>query len=202
MKTSILFLLISTCCLSQTKIIAYKSHSGSDANISAAFENNLFDINESNFGDIPYQRVRSASLDTLIYVSDTEAIMVTSSYCENVDYGDNRIRSSDIWNAGRKTVYNPLFGKKHSLDSIKQILGTDYYFKNKIENVVFIGYDNANALPPKKAKTRKKSILPLNFIDTTIPPKFFFFIIISALSLAIGYFSYNINKYGVLITGK
>ncbi|RZL30277.1 MAG: hypothetical protein EOO96_18460, partial [Pedobacter sp.] len=41
---------ISTVCFSQTKLIAHKSHSGSNANFRLAMNKNLFDIGQSNFG--------------------------------------------------------------------------------------------------------------------------------------------------------
>jgi len=60
----------------------------------------------------------------------------------------------------KDTVYNdPLFARKHSLDSIKTVL--------KTRKVVFIGYDN------NKPADRKQNILPLVITDdppTNDPP--------------------------------
>ena len=52
MKVNILvILLLSTIwCQAQTKPIAHKSHSGSVSSFAKAYQNNLFDINRSNFG--------------------------------------------------------------------------------------------------------------------------------------------------------
>lgn len=45
--------LLLSCCLAgvaQTKLISFKSHSGSKLHFRKAIENNMFDLNQSNFG--------------------------------------------------------------------------------------------------------------------------------------------------------
>ncbi len=131
----------------QTKLIAHKSHSGSSATFKAALRNNDADLKNSNFGRAPERTIRTAQLDSVIYVSPAVAIMVTSKYCQ--DFGEDDKR---IWKAGRDTVYNhPLFSRQHELDAIKATLNEEYHFQNPIEKVKFIGYDN------KKSKAVKKN---------------------------------------------
>ncbi|MFZ1528098.1 MAG: hypothetical protein WAT19_05060 [Ferruginibacter sp.] len=126
----------------QTKKIAWKSHSGNADLFAAALEENLFDMDGSNFGVAPQREIISAQLDSLICVSDSLAIMVTSEYCNTPLRVKNKNENSK-WKAGRDTVfYHPLFSKKHSLDSIKAVLANQYYFRNQVQKTVFIGYDN------------------------------------------------------------
>jgi hypothetical protein len=128
---------------SQTKKIAFKGHSGNMANFEIAFNNNLFDMESSNFGAAPIREVIDAQLDSVIFICDTTAIMITSRYCRKRDRVTKVEQKQIFWNAGKDYVYHhPLFSRKHSLDSIKQVLQLQYYFKNPINKVVFVGYDN------------------------------------------------------------
>lgn len=132
------FCLVALGSVAQTKLIAHKSHSGSVESFRFAYENNFVELGNSNFGAAPQETIRTAALDSLIFISDSVTVMVTSNFCER-----RRSGSSKLWNAGRDTVRNhPLFSKKHSLDSIKTILQQQYYFKNPVEKIKFIGYDN------------------------------------------------------------
>ena len=83
--TLVLMLLAASAALGQTKKISYKSHSGSPENFSVALEENLFDMDNSNFGMAPQRNVTTAQLDSVIFVSDSVAIMVTSEYCSRDD---------------------------------------------------------------------------------------------------------------------
>lgn len=162
------FLLLAGTCFSQTKKIAYKSHSGNAAHYLTALHNNLFDMSCSNFGHAPNPIVKFAKLDSLIFVSDTEAVIVTSNICMN------RSGSySDVWSAGReKAKHHPLFSKKHSLDSIKNTLKQQYYFRNPIDSVVFVGYDNA-AIPPSSqssGSSQKHNSAPFGATGKQDPP--------------------------------
>ncbi len=135
---SLFFCLMLNIAFSQTKLIAHKSHSGSSQNFKKSLQYDLFDIQDSNFGMVPSRYIQNANLDSLIYISKTQAVMVTSNTCE-----DTYEETSSIWEAGRDTVINhPLFSKKHALDSIKIVLAQQFYFSNPIDSIVFIGYDN------------------------------------------------------------
>jgi len=140
MLTSCL-LLISVAVLAQTKKIAFKSHSGNTENFSLALENGLFDMDNSNFGHAPQREVVTAQLDSVIYVSDTMAILVTSEYCTRTNRSTSKpVSNPNLWKAGRETVYNhPLFSRRHSLDSIKKVIKEQYHFQNQVEKVVFVG---------------------------------------------------------------
>ncbi len=170
-------LLIALTTFSQTKIIAHKSHSGQQTTFTNLLAKNHINLNTSNFGVAPEPTIRTARLDSVIYVSKNISIMVTSEICTN-RYGDNAIikefdyfkndwnkalevskdKKSSVWKAGRDTVYNhPLFSHNESLDSIKNVIRKNYHFKNDVSEVVFVGYSNK----PKPQPTVN------NFIEVT-----------------------------------
>lgn len=136
---------------SQTKLIHHKSHSGSAENFTLSIENNLFDIEESNFGQAPQMIIKTAALDSLIYLTDTSTIMVTREICRD-EYRPKA--KPEIWKAGRDTVYNhTLFTLKYELDSIKKTLEELYNFQNPVKEMTFVGY--ANEEPKLKVPTKK-----------------------------------------------
>jgi hypothetical protein len=107
-------LLCSTFLFAQTKLIAHKSHSGSDRNFRIAYDAGFFDMDNSNFGMAPERTVRTASLDSLILISDTLAVMVTSEYCKRPI--SRKKDATTKWREGRDTVRNhPLFSKRYSI---------------------------------------------------------------------------------------
>lgn len=161
MKTLLLtaLLVCTGAAYSQTKLIFHKSHSGSSSSFMKSINGNY-----SNFGRAPIREVKNAMLDSVIYLTDTSAVMVTSEYCvRNGDYSPETSRETTnrnrgkLWHAGRDTVYNhPLFSRKHALDSIKMVVATEYYFKNNIDNVRFLGYDN-EAVPETRKVVKQPS---------------------------------------------
>ncbi len=145
----------------QTKLIAHKSHSGSIATFETALRYSFFGLGSSNFGAAPTPIVTDSKLDSVIFLSDKRAVMITSNYCTN-----KRTSKSELWSAGRDTVLDhPLFSKKHRLDSIKGILQQNYFFRNPVENVVFIGFDNKpspSSFVPDILFGKKNDILSIN----------------------------------------
>ncbi|RYZ00191.1 MAG: hypothetical protein EOO11_02480 [Chitinophagaceae bacterium] len=125
----------------QTGAIAHKSHGGTDAEWGAALEEAGAD-----FGRAPTEEVKDARLDSVIFVSDSVAVMVTSTWCRRMYVPESQAQR---WRAGRDTVRrHALFSKRHALDSIKAILRTQYYFRNHVDSVRFVGYDNDNSCAP------------------------------------------------------
>jgi hypothetical protein len=158
---SLLAFAISTSVLSQTKLIAYKSHSGSSENFTKAVAEDLFDTNFSNLGAVPQKFVKDARLDSVIIVDENESILVTSSSDKFVPMGKKDTRK--VWAPGRETIHIPLFSKKN-IDSIKQVLKRHYFFVNDMDSVVFVEYDKKNrsykpirpaAVKPAREKTEK-----------------------------------------------
>lgn len=188
------FASISLC--AQTKKIAFKSHSGSAENFYASLEDHLFDMDNSNFGVAPQRDVKTAQLDSVIFVSDSLTILVTSEYCTKTDWNTNQPKgNSRLWKAGHeKAVNHPLFSRNHSLDSIKAIIKEQYNFKNPVEQVVFVGYDN------KKKKYKSNNITPVipssgdNDQTPFGPPLVLVFGLIIGLSLLAAFISLKIYQ--------
>jgi hypothetical protein len=133
----LLGIIVSSSSLAQTKLIAYKSHSGTTENFQLAYETGFFDMENSNFGVAPERNVRTASLDSLILVSDSVAVMITSEYCSR--QGGRKSNATTKWRAGRDTVYNhPLFSKKYSIEYIKSTIKQQYYFQNPVDSIKII----------------------------------------------------------------
>lgn len=138
----LLFITTSVSLSAQTKKIAFKSHSGSAENFAIALENDLFDMEGSDFGQAPDREIKTAQLDSVIFVSDSVTLLVTSEYCSMRYTPKDDAR---LWRAGREiALFHPLFSRKHSLDSIKMVIKEQYNFKNPVEKTIFIGFDNNN----------------------------------------------------------
>jgi hypothetical protein len=152
----------------QTKLIAHKSHSGTNADFSTAFSNDLFDMDEDNLGMAPERfeikkKHLHPQLDSVIFVSEQKVILVTSNVCtmEDVYSYKKQDTKNEVWSPGKEIAHNhPLFSKNHSLDSIKAVLKNSYGFENPIDNVVFVGYDNNNEIKPEPVTTIKADTQP------------------------------------------
>jgi len=120
------------------------------------------DMSFHNLGMAPRPRIKLASLDSVIYLTDSTSIMVTSNYCSY----DSTIRYAELWMPGKDTVVDhPLFSEQHALDSIKTNLKTEYHFANNIDSVVFVGYDNNSEVFEEE---KEEEMVPA--IEPTIPP--------------------------------
>jgi hypothetical protein len=152
MKLTITFLLCiaSISVTAQTRNISYSSHGGDPENLGFAMET-IFNMDNSNFGAAPERIVTTAALDSVIYISEDVAVMVTSTYCKNL----YRNVKESLWRAGKDTVYrHNLFSRKHSLDSIKRVLQAEYNFQNPVHTIKFIGYDNEEEPIINNSETR------------------------------------------------
>lgn len=173
-----LFSLLAIGMSAQTKVIAHKSISGSNTSFADSYTKGTSELDGSNFGMAPERRDRflnasSPQLDTVIFLSKTRAVMITS--CEAYKKGGKSYTPSPLWRPGRDTVFNhPLFSKNHSLDSIKDVLKSEYSFVNDIETTVFLGYDNDKQQIKgwkKERRKNKKNALPfVPMLDKKRPP--------------------------------
>lgn len=165
LSTLALFLLFGTQLNGQTEFIAHQSHSGSRAQFKRALANPSFD-DGSSFG-LPVRPItirplhsqsdnliKRISLDSVIFISHREAVMVCS-------WEDEKNRSHGWFAPGRTHHYeDSLLSKKHSLDSIKQVLKTTHKWGDKIDKTVFVGYDNKTR---KYKKQKRKEESPIGF---------------------------------------
>ncbi|MEO7983883.1 MAG: hypothetical protein ABI688_07365 [Bacteroidota bacterium] len=150
----ILLCFTGTSLLAQTKEIAFESHSGDKIDFKSTLDNDLFDSDNSDFGLPPPQDIKTYKLDSVIYVSDTVALVITKEYRRSSSEPKDSAR---FWTMKRDTVFNdPLFTRKHSLDSIKNVLQTSGYYVNPLKKAVFVGYDNN-----KKSNRSKEYVIPV-----------------------------------------
>ena len=147
--------------LAQTREIALKSHSGNMKNFKVTLTNELFD-EVSDFGLPAPTSVKTYQLDSVIYVSDSVSVIVIREY-RRLD--DQPKESAKLFRVGKDTLYrDPLLTNKHSLDSIKRVLGKLGYYVNPIKSVVFVGYDNKSKAPqptPAPQQEQEKNIVPV-----------------------------------------
>lgn len=123
---------------SQTKMIAFKSHSGSDENFSVALEQNLFDMEDGNFGLPP-----NSYLDSVILLKDSVAVLVKKESKRSAYSERDTIKG------------HPLLAKSVSKDSLKKSLRQLTWFNNPVESVNFEGFDQK-----KKKGKRKNNLVP------------------------------------------
>jgi hypothetical protein len=175
----------------QTKIIAYKSHSGSRANYEIALTDELFTSDHDNFGLWVDDMEIVNDLDSVIRINDTTAIMVTRN-----GYGrTGKIKIQKTID----TVYNhPVLSGKPRLIDVKKELrdknGNTY--ANSMDSVKFIGFEEKDAVKVKKKK--KNSLIPVaadGFSDfpPSLPPVLFFAVLI-AVSFTVGLVYYKYDK--------
>jgi hypothetical protein len=149
----LLFLLscfISLTALSQTKMIAFKSHSGSAENFSTALDQDLFDMDEADFGLPP-----KVLLDSVIYVKKSVAVVVT-----------RRGEGDAAPVKQRDTVHSKtLFTKKVPLDSLRRKIRTVIRFDNSPDSIKFIGFDKSAAM-----KKQSGGMPVISFTDNRYNP--------------------------------
>ena len=175
MKNKILIALtcigISSLAMSQTKRIAFKSHSGNETNFKTALAVSLFENEGSNFGIAPQRYVTEAHLDTVIFINDTTVELVTSHHSHFEDDFRNTSHPN-LWKPGHETVVNhPVFNSDKTIEEMKEIVQKTYHFKNDISKVVFIGEPKALR---KNIKRKPKNTLKNGFIHSGNP--FFLFL--------------------------
>ncbi|KOS06960.1 hypothetical protein AM493_13655 [Flavobacterium akiainvivens] len=163
--------------MAQTKLISHKSHSGSMATFNTAFENNLFDIGESNFG-LPDKQM-SFTIDSIILLPDDKVVVVSSEK----DVYRHYAKSAISFKPGRDTLYNhPLLSQKHKKDSILRVL-QPYDAKHK---PVLINYDN------NKTKKNSLPVAPNDSLGTPNMP--LMVAALAALSILFGFVFYMVHK--------
>ncbi len=145
MKTRILFpivLLITLMGQAQTKVIAHKSHSGSNNSFSIRYHKNIFDTNSSNFG-LPGNR-NIVILDSIIAIGKSVTILKIRESIVCYRYGTDykELKKSDFKVRIDTLVNDPIFNKKHTVAHIKTIFLYKRNFSNPIDSIVFIGFKN------------------------------------------------------------
>ncbi|MGG9963625.1 hypothetical protein [Ferruginibacter sp. SUN106] len=146
----VLLSILTTSSFAQTKAIAFKSHSGNMNNFSIALEHGLFSNEESNFG-LP-SSIKTYRLDSVIYVSEEVSVIVYRFY--NRRFNEPKDSAKFIRSYKDSLFNDPLFSKKHALDSIKTVLKKTGRYDYPINNAVFVGYDNKKKTVKEKTVTK------------------------------------------------
>ncbi|MDB0063133.1 hypothetical protein N9F27_03450 [Crocinitomicaceae bacterium] len=147
-------LFISSLSFSQTKTIAFKRHNGVKTNFSSFLKLEGIIGGTSNLGMAPEKWVRNSELRKVILINDTLAAMVTEETCYN-EYSYQH-QETEKWRAGTDTVTrHPLFSSELTVDSMRKILHTDYYFANDMKDVEFVGFGERDPKSPKETRQEK-----------------------------------------------
>lgn len=148
-------LALSSISIAQTKLIAFKSHSGNMNDFYKLVKNRDIDMMPHNLGVGPTKIVHSAQLDSVIYVDDTTAVMITSVYCQD-EYDPNR--TAWMWNPGIDTITNNKVWNQDDPEAIKKDLKKKHFnFRNNMDSVVFINFPDHTVKPPKEEPTIDKN---------------------------------------------
>ncbi|SNR40233.1 hypothetical protein [Flavobacterium sp. ov086] len=141
MKLKVVFALLLFTSLSQaqTKIIAHKSHSGSNSSFAKAYKNNLFDISRSNFG-IANTYIRR--LDTIIAVNNSITIVKYRQSKEKYEPGAQfrDLKKIDFTHLTDTLINDPILNKKNTVKFIKS--SKKILYNTPTNEVVFIGFKN------------------------------------------------------------
>jgi hypothetical protein len=123
----------SVTCFGQTKLISFRSHSGSNANFHNAVELSLFDIGNSNFGIV----VRTVDkIDSVILITDNKIVVQRKIYTM-VQY---RVQKIVTLRDTIKKANAANFFKANNTDSLRSEIHKTYkaYI---LDSIRFVGFD-------------------------------------------------------------
>jgi hypothetical protein len=203
MKSKFIAVIYLMCCAyfcnAQTKIIAFKSHSGSAASFAAEFhghfellicnlgESRVFPSNSQtnilvppgNLLEIQVLSSKNKRLDSVICVNDSLVIFVTAELKKGMISGKNK------WIEGRDTIIgNSNLNGNNIISHVRGYIKSTFFFQNDIKYVKFKGYstNNQNFVP----------VLP--YIKPTGGNQPFVILILSLILLLAGFFSWRSYK--------
>lgn len=151
---------------SQTKKIAFESHSGNMKNFSIALNNELFDSEHSDFGEfrplnrdiaelIPVRWVHK--LDSVIVISDTMLALVAGRYSRLVNAASD---SADQFAGTIYPYYKFYWVKKNNpVESFKQQIKKDKFYELR-PNTVFKGFEKKGKECPVVQEALPLLIIP------------------------------------------
>lgn len=124
----------------QTKLIAHKSHSGTKMTFRIAYEHNLFQLNQSNFG-LPGNK-NIVLLDSVIVINDSVTLLKLreSVVCFPFNTNYKNVKPTDFNKKTIQVINHKVFNKKNTITTIKSMQYFGINFSNSIDEVVFIGF--------------------------------------------------------------
>jgi hypothetical protein len=153
----IFFCTISLHGFSQTKKIAFESHSGSGENFKISLNNDLFDNEESDFGG-PALIIKK-KIDSVMYISDTGLFLIGKTY----DYGYGLTPAgTPAISPIKDTIYSSLLKGKRSADRVKSVLNEIWWGGSVTDSSTrFIGLEKEKVKQKSnKVKQQKHQTLP------------------------------------------
>ena len=127
MKIMIFFAacLFSIAGYTQTKLISFRSHSGSNAHFRTAVEKELFDIGNSNFGIIEVEKI-----DSVIKESKNRIIVIRRTF----GTGDNKVKRDTLTRVNDSELFAAT-----DAQSLKAALHSKYV-KASVNKISFVGF--------------------------------------------------------------
>lgn len=161
----------------QTKLIAHKSHGGSDLDFQEALENDEVLLN-SNLGETPMMIFMQLHLDSVAKINDSTTIIVMKQVfgerSKDFKYPDSdcvfNLSSYTVellFEAGLYTLVNhPIFSQDITADELRSKIDSSGCFGNEAKTVKVQGYKNMDAKEDSKKRRKKdKGSFLLPFID-------------------------------------
>lgn len=141
----------------QTKLVAHKSHGGTNANFAKALESDLFtDIMLSDFGEPvpPTRKELVYTLDSLIYLEDSTFVLISSTRNIHFDWLSEEKLSEHRYDIQKKTILIPELIKNPALkDSISHFLQEPQWTNFILDSLQLINFENI------KYETRTRTFL-------------------------------------------
>ena len=191
---------------SQTKLIAHKSHSGSDKNFRIAIEANLFDSNNANFGEIVNEYTENyEKIDSIIKISPTKIVRVKSNYYQVFERADkSKVGKLEYLNTVRDTITTENT-KILSNNELKTLVKSDKKYIKSIDTnkVVIVDFKEKSVKKTKKEKQqankkKKKSALPIVENKTNFPSKPLLIFALLTLGLMVAFFTWKTTSFKTL----
>src|SRR5262245_56534447 len=127
---SIVACFFSITTFAQTKLISFRSHSGSNANFRLAVEHDMFDINKSNFGIVPVEYI-----DSVIRVSNDRIVVF-----KRRAYPGNRGPKYFSRDTLTRTKANGIFAATN-MQGLKAAVHNRYQSAS-LDSTLFVGFKN------------------------------------------------------------
>ena len=166
---------------SQTKLIAHKSHSGSDKTFALAVNSSLFDSVDSNLGAPPIQTKDYVTLDSIVYVAKNKVVLIKSEYTQRYRY-QKKCSKDELVKISRDTMTIKPKSNKNGLtaNEVKEKILTLESYNNKPEEIIYSGFDEKS-----KRKKNKKSLLDVVIDFPNLPNSFFLIGLLTILSFLV-----------------
>lgn len=164
MKTtffSIILCFFATTTFSQTKKIAFESHSGKASDFATALTNDLFDDDGSDFG-LPSDKYVH-KVDKLIYLNDSTLLISSKEYLRPWRATNDSL--DRFQRNGTDTMFlNMKITRQISADSLIRLLKGMYGEYESAPKMKMVGFDNGDSskkLKPSPKPTEKQELIPL-----------------------------------------